>query len=133
MLSLRLDWGNGYIDDPTWDQVAQAIEASQKNGCAVTMYNKAAESSDAKWLMLEVDEDIGVFHPALLFEPTDMRFFENINGGAETIEFNANEASTGVLTDDIETVLRLAKEFYETGDVKEMKGWDELFFNIKKD
>ena len=133
MLSLRLRGGNGYIDDPTWDQVVQAIEASKKNGIYAIIYNEAAENPGVRWLALDIDETIGVFQPILLLNPTGMRVFENINGSEELIEFNGSEASTGTVTDDMATVLRLAKEFYETGDVKEMKGWNELFFNIKKD
>ena len=133
MLSLRLNWGNVFIDDPTWDQVVQAIKASKKNSLAVTIENKVAGNPGVIYLMLEVDEDIGVFHPGLLLNPIGTRFFENINGSAELIEFNGSDISTGTVTDDMATVLRLAKEFYETGDVKEMKSWDELFFNIKKD
>ena len=130
MLSLELEWENRSIDDPTWDQVVQVIEASKKNGFNVAIYNNAAECPGVRRFILEVDEEIGVFHPALLLRPTGMRVFENINGSAELIDFNGYEIWTGVVTDDMPTVLRLAREFYETGDVREMKGRDELSFNL---
>ena len=133
MLSLKLSWRHLSIDDPTWDQVVQAIEASKKNGFNVTIYNNAAGDPGVDSIVLEIDEDTGIFQPVLLMNPIGMRVFENINGSEELIEFNGSDTVSGIVTDDMATVLRLAKEFYETGDVKEMKGWDELFFNIKKD
>ena len=105
----------------------------KKKGCAVTIYNNAAGDPGVDSLMLEIDEDTGIFQPVLFLNPTGMRVFENVNGSEEIVEFNGSDTVTGIVTDDMATVLRLAREFYETGDVKEMKGWDELFFNIKKD
>jgi len=133
MLSLKLNWRLLSIDDPTWAQVVQVIEESKKKGCAVTIYNNAAGDPGVDSLMLEIDEDTGIFQPVLFLNPTGMRVFENVNGSEEIVEFNGSDTVTGIVTDDMATVLRLAREFYETGDVKEMKGWDELFFNIKKD
>ena len=133
MRGLRLKWRYlpSSIDNPTWEQVAESLKKSKMKGGNVTIYNMEAEEPGINRLTVEVDEDSGTFFPILLLNPKGMRFLENKHGSAERKEFNGSEVATGAITDDLVTVLRLAKEFYETGDVKEMKEWKDMFFNTQ--
>ena len=131
MIALELRWKLLSVENPTWEQITQTVADAKARGCTVTLYNMKASDPGIDSLALEVDEDTATFFPVLMLNPKGMRFAENKNGSAEKTDFNGSEVATGAITDDLPTVLRLAKEFCETGDVKEMKEWKDMFFNTQ--
>jgi len=139
----RFFWGFAFKDGKilsdtilplkSWEEIEKALEMLEKEYDNIEGGNLTLEIKDShpsrdsdEIASLEIQIKYGYMRPYLKYRAEGAtyaeewkRYFNSKVSAMESLEFDMQEVGMEELTQDIELVKKLFKEFYETGDVSE--------------
>ena len=130
MLNLCLDYDKS-VEPLTWQKVMAALEDLKQKGGGLRLRNASAKTGEPTSLYIEADKHDKTFQPVLGIEGGNPRHYENRSVTPEVVDFSGRMDVTSTLTDDFDLIVKMTKEFYDTGDVKGFKEWKDLFFVVE--
>jgi len=129
MLKFELIW-RGVYKNPSWAQVMEALQEAKKVGGIMRLDIIDAEPGQPEGFDVETDEDVDLYRPVMGIKGGGIRYYENISAGPGYVEFGGGDRLVSSLSDDFDLMIQMAKEFYETGNVKALKNPEDLFYQI---
>lgn len=131
MLNLVLSW-RGLFRNPSWEQVMAALLEAKKLGGIMRLDIVDAEPGLPDGFDVEMDEDVDLYRPVMSIKGSGLRYYENKSAGSGFVEFGGGDLRAGSLSDDFNLMIKMAREFYETGDVKVLKNPEDLLYNLEQ-
>jgi|GEM_PF-2387768 len=124
-----LKW-RGSIRNPSWDQIVEALKQAKDLGGIVRLNLIDAEPGQPDGFDVETDEDVDLYRPVMGIKGGGIRYYEKVSAGPGYVEFGGGDRLVSSLSDDFDLMIQMAKEFYETGNVKALKNPEDLFYQI---
>ena len=112
---VRVSWRtlSKVIDD--WEEVVTLLRVVDVEGGIINL------SSGKNTLSLQMDAGQGLYLPIIsITKKGCLRFYHTAGMEMRRVYFDGDSEYDALLTDDFDLILKLAKEFYDTGDVKRM-------------
>ena len=120
-MSVDIQWRRIKGTYKNWSEILNLLGTVKEEGGIINL--KRGEDV----FSLEVDKVAKTYFPIL--DPVQkgpLRFYYNSDKDMTMVDFDGVMQSAALLTDDFDLILRLTKEFFETGDVKCMVPEDAL-------
>ncbi len=121
-MAVIVRWGR-HVKGSNWKELVSFLNEAKVKGGIINIEH------DKNTLSLEVDEGDDLYLPLLMVDFEDrveLRYFHNPEKEMRHIEFDGNLEYEALITEDFDLVLRIAREFYDTGDVKSMRPKKDL-------
>ena len=120
-MSVDIQWRRSNSPHKKWTEIPDILKIVEEEGGIMRLKN------GDNTLSVEVDKIAKLYLPILLSRSKgELYFFYSPDKEMKVVDFNGNMESEALLTDDFNLILRLAKEFFDTGDVKCMVPEDDL-------
>jgi len=129
MPNLELIWRYS-VTNPSWEQVVTALRGAKEDGSSVTLIQGGTEPGQPYRFTIEADEDVELYRPAMGIKGGGIRYYEKVSAGPGYVEFGGGDRLVSSLSDDFDLMIQMAKEFYETGNVKALKNPKDLFYQV---
>lgn len=102
--------------------IAQALELVEqiKDGYGVYTLRDQNKNDVTLSLWLTIESAMGTYLPALCFGSGEVLYYKNEKADDSWIEFAGYDHPTELLTDDFDLIVKMVKDFYEKGTVKEL-------------
>lgn len=120
---ITVHWGRQDVTTSNWNKVVELLNDAKDKGGIIRL------SSGKDVLSLRMDEIQGLYLPILnpYFEhEVQLRFYHTPEKEMKLVDHDGDMEYDALLTDDFDLILKLAREFYDTGTVKCMQPEKDL-------
>ena len=121
MVRVYAEWDGRRVAGHNWDAIEKNLRQACKDGQMFDIINSSAGLNDPRLLSIEIDEEEGLYLPIISMDiGGPLLYYNNPKASGQEIEFAGGYLGDSLVTNDLETVISMAREFFETGRVKGM-------------
>ena len=114
-MNIRLSYDGTITNNPIWSDVEKALEILKDEA---DMFLRIVPEPEKGPSSLQVQSENGYYLPVLSTADEGVREYINLEAeGEEPIEIQGYIYDAMTVTQDYDLIVRMVKEFYETGDV----------------
>ena len=128
MVKLFVEWNGRRVVEYEWDTIEKVIRQACEEGTMVRIKNPSAGPNEPECLSIQIDEEEGLYLPIIsLNAEKPLLFYNNPKATGKLVDFAGGDDPDDFFTNDLDLIISMAREFYETGNVKEIKHMGSRF------
>ena len=114
-MKIKLYYNSKTVQDATWDDLCNALEALKEEAQVILRPIPVPENGPTRF---DIEGENGYFFPGILEADGEIRQYIDLDAvGKDPIEIGGYNYSAMMVTQDYDLIVRMVKEFYETGNV----------------
>ena len=127
MVKVYAEWNRRRVAGHDWEAIEKTLRQASKEGAIVHIKNSCPGLNDPRWLSIEIDEEEGLYLPIISMDiGGPLLYYNNPKATGEFVYFAGGDLRDYTIVKDFDTILGMAREFFETGRVKGMMSAEEL-------
>ena len=126
MVRVYAEWNRRRVAGHDWEVIEKNLRQACKEGQMFDIINVSPGPNQPRLFSIEIDEEEGLYLPIIsLAVGGPLLYYNNPKATGQEVEFAGGYLGDALVTDDLDAVIAMAREFFETGWVKGMTSGEE--------